>query len=307
MQINNVTQKAIEREAELQLGINRAKKELEFAHSKIVAAESEVQKLKAINNDKDEALLLYKQKANILEEDILNIKKEKAKSEYNKDQLIKERDIKIIELKKKIKDMESQAGILEESYANEKSKRMASEQMLEKREHELARSQELLNTDKKVLEAQLKKKELEILRMEKKVEEIGHTINYKASQEVTLKHQLSSAEKIAEEYKNQMKKAVQDKELYESIAEKNRIEADTNKKLREAQLNQSIGLLKEKKTLEEKLYEKEYEASKIKKDLNIIQTNQEELIQEKIMKEQEVEALREHTEVLLGQNQVVSI
>ena len=233
------------------------------------------------------------------------LKKENVQIMAEKSQVIREKDMKYAELMKSFYDLEARIDLFKEQYEKEKENGNKLHNLLDEKEQELARPTELLSTDKKILEEQLKKKELELLRADKKVEEFINTINYKNQKEDELKRHLSQVEKTALDYKDQIRKTIKDKEIYEMLADQRKKEADINKKLRDSQAYQSMEMLKEKKSLEGKLLEKEIEASRAKRDLNLIKDTREILLEDKLSKEKEIDALREHTEVLHSVNATV--
>jgi hypothetical protein len=162
-----------------------------------------------------------------------------------------------------------------------------------------------VSTDKKIIEEQLRKKEYELNLSKKKINELQSINEYKSSKEIELKGKLSSAEKNAVEYREHLLKVEHEKQLYAKIADEHKKESEITKKYRDDELSHSIQLLSEKKKLESVIKDKELEASIAKRNLYIIQETHQEVIEDKFNKEREVEALKEHADVLSSQNKTV--
>ena len=146
---------------------------------------------------------------------------------------------------------------------------------------------------------------MELIKAEKKAEEYNNLLSYNEMKEEQLKKQLSNAEINSIEYKSKFMEVKKEKEIYEILAEKNKREDEENRRQRHAYLSNSVALMEEKKKLESKLYNKEIEASHAKRDLNLIQETHEEVLEDKHQKESELEAMKEHAEVLFNQNKSV--
>ena len=228
------------------------------------------------------------------------------------------------EAKRKFFELEAKFDTLSELYEKEKLNGDVLSRSLTKKEDELLqlkqtkavvekeidREMELhsaVSTDKKIIEEQLKKKEMELVLSQKKINELHSLNDYKTAKEAELKGQLTSAEMNTLEYRENLRKLEQEKELLARIADEHKKEAELTKKVRENELNHSIQLLTEKKRLENVIKDKELESSMAKRDLHIIQETHQDVIEDKFNKEREVEALKEHADVLSSQNKTVNI
>lgn len=158
------------------------------------------------------------------------------------------------------------------------------------------------STDKKIMEEQLKRKEIDLMLKNKKIDELKSISDIISTKETQLKHQINSTELSTIEYREQLKKAEQEKQLYEKIADHNKKDAELNKKIRESEMTHSIELLTDKKRLEERLKDKMIEATIAKRDLNYVQESHHEVLEDKLNKERELEALKEHADILSSQN-----
>ena len=159
-----------------------------------------------------------------------------------------------------------------------------------------------VSTDKKIIEDQLRRKEIDLMLKQKKIDELKSINDMITTKEAQLKHQINSTELSTLEYREQLKKVEQEKLMYERIADHNKKDADLNKKIRESEMTHSIELLTEKKRLEEKLKDKQLEATIAKRDLNYIQESHHEVLEDKFNRERELEALKDHADVLSSQN-----
>jgi chromosome segregation ATPase len=295
----------MQRDIALKQEINTTKSMLNSKSNEISDLSFNVQKMgkQADQGDAEKAHL--KEMIAALEMENDDLKRGKDRIEDECAYALTEKNAKLEELTNKFNDIEKRIDNLHGLYTKEKEKGMQLEGTLEKRNGELQKLKENALMDNSMLEDQLKRKEYELIKLTKKEEEYNSLIKYKEAKEEEIKRQLTDAEISSLEYKDQLRKTQKEKETYEALADKRKREAEMNKKLRESQLTQSIDLLKEKKNLEGKLLEKEIEANRAKRDLNIIKDTHEDLVEDKFNKEKEIEALKEHLEVLSSQNQTV--
>lgn len=297
----------MQRDIALKQEINTTKSMLTSKNSEISDLTFNVQKMgkQADQGDAEKARL--KEMIAALEMENEDLKRGKSRIEDECAYALTEKNAKLEELTNKFNDIEKRIDNLHGLYTKEKEKGLQLEGTLEKRNAELLKLKDNTMMDQSMLEEQLKRRELELAKLAKKEEEYNSLIKYKEAKEEEIKRQLTDAEISSLEYKDQLRKTQREKETYEALAERRKKEAELNKKLRESQLTQSIDLLKEKKSLEGKLLEKEIEANRAKRDLNMIKDTHEGLVEDKFNKEREIEALREHVGVLSSQNETVRV
>ncbi len=287
--------------------------------------QSEIDRLRKALADSESTNGIYRRKHLQLEEEADNISRIKKGNEGTSLKLqvelgnsSRESD----EAKRRFLELEAKYDSLAELYENEKANGDLLSRTLSKKEDnlhqlkqtksvvekELDREMELhsaVSTDKRIIEEQLKKKELELAYSQKKINELHSLNEYKTAKEAELKGQLTSAEMNTLEYREHLRKLEQEKDMLARIADEHKKDAELTKKLRENELSNSIQLLTEKKRLENVIKDKELESSIAKRDLHMIQETHQEMIEDNFNKEREVEALKEHADVLSSQNKTV--
>jgi len=286
----------------------------------------EIYKLKKALESSESANDLLQEKNNHLMEDISSLAKNKNYVEQDNIKIQHEKE-KVSSLtedyRKKCLELEARLDTINELYEKEKLNNATLNRELDRKDTELMVIKDARNTaqkeldkamdwhsassnEKKSVETQLRIKELELQRSEKKVEELSSLLNFKEYKEEDLKKKLTGAEIESYDVKEKLRKVQKDKELYEAIADRSRKEAELNKQLRQSSLGNTVELINEKKKLESKLLEKEIEASRAKRELNLVKDTHEGILEDKIQKEMELNAIKDHVNVLESQNMTLS-
>jgi len=304
--IDTLNRHNIQKELSYKQELNTVKAELEAKTNHANEASFNLKKLTEKNESSSAELCNLRDAVSNLEQANENLKKQTQKTEEDLSYTIAEKNMKLEELKKKFTDIEARIDSLHGLYEKEKQKGEVLESQLDKKQLELQRLKEGSVIEKRLLEEQLRKKDFDLLKTHQKVEEVSTNLKAKSYKEDELKKQLRETELNALENKEQFRRIQKEKETYEMLAEQRKKESELNRKLRENQLSQSIDLMKEKKSLEGKLLEKEIEANRVKRDLNLIKGTHNELLDEKLNKERELDALKDHVGVLSGQNMAVN-
>lgn len=171
----------------------------------------------------------------------------------------------------------------------------------------------LVHSNKKLLDDRNLKdvniKELEMNAAKLKAN-LDATLSLLDSKEKNLKDArlgLISTEQRSTEAKAELYKVKRDNETLNSLLGKYRVDVDFQKRLTEDEIKKKGELEIEKKKLETEAKLKEYEAKKAKEQLSIVQDTHEALLDSKMQLNQELDAIKDHTDLLESQNRKVNI
>jgi len=159
-----------------------------------------------------------------------------------------------------------------------------------------------LASEKKALEEKAREVEFNLSRTEKKIVEISALIDIKEKELNQARLSLSFNEDKNVEASAALLKLKKEKEAMSVIAENYRREGELNKRLRDEQAIRARELEIEKTRLEKEALNKEVEALSAKKNLNKANELMNELHEGKYYIEKELNAMKEHTNVLERQN-----
>lgn len=170
----------------------------------------------------------------------------------------------------------------------------------------------LIQANKKLLDEKeymaMKARELEI-QQAKLRQNLDNTLALMEIKEKDLKNArlgLSYSEEKSVAVKSDLYKLKKENESLHLLLDKYRNDADFQKMLTTEEMKKKAEVAKEKEKLEREAMLKEYEARKAKEQLTKIQDTHEYLLDNKIQLNQELEALKEHTDLLESQNKSVS-
>jgi len=159
-----------------------------------------------------------------------------------------------------------------------------------------------LASEKKALEEKAREVELNLSRTEKKIVEISSLIDLKEKELNQARLSLSFNEEKNMEASATLLKLKKEKEAMSHISENYKREAELNKRLRDEQSLRAMELEIEKARLEKEALNKEVEAISAKKDLTKANELMNELHEGKYYIEKELDAMKEHTNILERQN-----
>lgn len=117
-----------------------------------------------------------------------------------------------------------------------------------------------------------------------------------------VKSTLGVSEKRMVDAMEQAKRMRKENELLQSLLDKHRNDAETQKRLREQEAIRKLEIAQAKKRLEQEVLARDLEARSAKKELEIVQVNKERLLDNHLQLSGELDALKEHAGLLESQN-----
>jgi len=162
-----------------------------------------------------------------------------------------------------------------------------------------------MQEDNKVLQYKANDMELQIKKLNKRLDDILNISDVKDKELRNSKASLSYADEKAQDIREQAKKLQRENEVLQSLLDKYRGDVNLQKQLRDEEIGQKLQVEQEKKRLERHVMSKELEVQDAKKELEKVQENKEKLIDHHYMLNQELGALKEHADLLENQNKTV--
>ena len=107
------------------------------------------------------------------------------------------------------------------------------------------------------------------------------------------------------ETREETQKLQKDNDVLQSLLEKYKGDASFHKKVRDNEVVKKLEIEQEKKRLEREVLDKEIETRNVKKELEKVQEHKEILLDSHYQMNQELDALKEHAELLESQNKNV--
>ena len=159
-----------------------------------------------------------------------------------------------------------------------------------------------LAEEKRSLEDKSRELELNTKILEKKILDTNLLIDAKEREIRDYKKNINYSGVKNLELNDQLKKLFKEKETFELLMNQYKSDGDLNKKMKEEQLLRSLELEDQKKKLEVKYTSKELEALIAKQDLLRLGEDHSKLREEHVYLNQELEALKNHANVLENQN-----
>ena len=123
----------------------------------------------------------------------------------------------------------------------------------------------------------------------------------------SVKDRLIVTESRGTETRDKTLKFQRDNQVLQSLLDKYRDDAETHKRLRDQEIAQKFTIEEEKKRLEREVLSRDIEARSAKKELEIVQVNKNMLADNHMQLNSELDALKNHAELLESQNNNVSI
>eukprot|EP00826_Nyctotherus_ovalis_P027940 TRINITY_DN2192_c0_g1_i4.p1 TRINITY_DN2192_c0_g1~~TRINITY_DN2192_c0_g1_i4.p1 ORF type:complete len:314 (+),score=114.38 TRINITY_DN2192_c0_g1_i4:435-1376(+) len=120
------------------------------------------------------------------------------------------------------------------------------------------------------------------------------------------KSTLGVSERRMIETLEQARELRKENDILQSLLGKHRSDAEAQKRLREQEAIRKLEIAQEKKRLEQEVLTRDLEARSAKKELEIVQVNKERLLNNHLQLSGELDALKEHAELLESQNHNVS-
>ena len=145
----------------------------------------------------------------------------------------------------------------------------------------------------------------DIKRQGKRDADQGFLLDAKERQLRDARQAINYAEDIGKESKTSLAKVLREKETLQHVAEMNKKDALINNKLRREEMEMNLQLSAEKKRLERNLLDREVETYGLQKEIGKQNALKGNLYDENASLENEVNALKSHTGLLMSQNKEV--
>ncbi len=142
--------------------------------------------------------------------------------------------------------------------------------------------------------------------MKRKYEDTSYILDNKEKELNQARRMVDYEESKNYEAKDKVRKLERENQTLGYLAESHKKEAMVNRRLREDEAERNIELSMGKRSLEKRAREKEFEAYSALQEKDRIAERQGELLEENYYKSQELDALKEHADVLDSQNYKVT-
>ena len=148
--------------------------------------------------------------------------------------------------------------------------------------------------------------ESQLLRTRQRCNDGSLLIDNKNKEIMQLRSSLSLSESRDLSANVDLRKSREEREILERMLDKYREDVDFQKRLRELESSKKYELQQEKKKLESEALSKDLEARSAKRELERIKDTHGSLIEDRMQMDEELNALRQHAEVLENQNSSLS-
>jgi len=148
--------------------------------------------------------------------------------------------------------------------------------------------------------------ENELDRLNKRFDEIVAITDVRDKELKAAKSTLSYTEDKSTSVLDQVKQVSRENEVLQSLLDKYRNDVELQKQLRDQEIAKKLEIEAEKKRLEREVLHKDLEARSAKKELEKVQEDKANLLDNHLQLNQELNALKEHTELLHSQNKTLN-
>jgi len=164
-----------------------------------------------------------------------------------------------------------------------------------------------LQDEKAGLQLKIRDYELQTKKTTQKLDDVAILIDSKEKESRSVRLSSSTAESKVLSTKGGIQELKKDNETLQFLLDKYRNDVDIQKKLKEEETLRKLQLSGEKKKLEREAIMKDIEARSAKKELEKIQDSHERLLDQRMQVSQELDAIKQHAELLESQNTKVSL
>ena len=281
--------------------IFNCKRELAMAASNsndLLKAKKQLQEDCAIESSKKQSIQAEaRQLADLNEKLARDETKASAKVQENMRSI---RDIseRIDVLTKKIMD----SNLLVKGNEGELTTTLERQESLQRQLDDLVLSNSRLQNENRDFSLRAKDLEIQVNRFNVRYKDTLMAIEEKEKELRMVRSTLGVSERRMIETIEQAKEKRRENEILQSLLDKHRSNAETQKRLREQEAIRKLELAQEKKRLEQEVIVKDLEARSAKKELEIVQVNKERLLGNHLQLSGELDALKGHAELLELQN-----
>lgn len=223
---------------------------------------------------------------------------------------LKETELEIARLSAKLDDANVRLDLAKKDLSQRENEvvysregRRAGQQDIDK----LQISNSRISGDNKALELRERELELQLDSIQKKNADLAAAIEDKEKAIRNQRTGLYDAEGVNREIKEEAKKVQGENETLRILLDKYRNDAALYKKLKDEEAFRKLEVEQEKKRAERMHLERELEARQARRELKEVQESHEYLVDDKLQKEDELNAIKEHAELLESQNYRVKL
>jgi chromosome segregation ATPase len=217
----------------------------------------------------------------------------------------KENELEIIRLKRRIDEISDKINV-EQKIQEEKEAGIGAsledKRVVNKEIERLQGTNLMLENDNNNLSIKIKDYELQLDQANSRIQGTYAVIDNKDKEIRSTKLSLANIEGKTIDAIEQSKKIKRDNDVLEVLLSKYRSDVNQHKKVRENEISEKLDLLEEKKVLERKVLHKEIEAKSAKHELQKVQKNKEYVLDNNYQLNKELDALKDHANVLETQN-----
>lgn len=291
--------------------------ELYSIRSLLEAKESEALRLRKDQAAYEEAIGRGVDNTRVLEDEVrvlkhghLSAKKDAEALAYEAEHLNSERAA----MGSRVRDIEDEIVYLRQKVRDEESRLEAARIAKERREAELAamRYREEMDTwgmcnarlenDNRELSQRVADAELQVMKLKRRCEDNSVLLESKARDLSQLRMSLSYSPRRSESMYAELRKAREDNEALQRMLDRYREDANFQKRLTDIEAGRKIELEMEKRKLESETLSKDLEARMARKELERVKNTRDMLLENRSQINEELNALKEHAEVLENQN-----
>lgn len=221
---------------------------------------------------------------------------------------MREAEIEVEQLRRKLRDLQSMADMTEQD--NFQKTRVLDEESKMQRYTQgevtmLANKNRQLQDDNDRFLKRLSALEDELKFSNRRLDEMSLMIEDKEKEIKVLRSESNYADSKELAAREELRKLRQDNETYQILLDKYRNDAEFHKSIREREITEKFRLEEEKDKLAREAIIKQMEARSAREELEKYRGSHGQLLEERMASEQELEALKEHANLLEAQNKSV--
>lgn len=218
---------------------------------------------------------------------------------------MREAEIELDQLRRKVRDLQALADMTEQDNL-QKTRELDEESKMQRYNQGevvvLMNKNRQLQGDNDRFLKQLNVLEDEIRMSNRRLDEISLMVEDKDKEIRVLHSESTYADSKELAAREELRKLRQDNDTYQILLDKYRNDAQFHKSIREKEVSEKYRLEEEKERLAREAVMKDIEARNARKELERYKDTDEQLIEERMMSAQELEALKEHASLLEAQN-----
>ncbi len=232
------------------------------------------------------------------------LKKSRAAAEDR----LKDAELEVAQLRRRLADVQTEIDVVEGQRIQKEKEIEAARQARKYTQSEadaLIVKSNRLQDEKDMLTKKMNDLDLQLRLANRKLDDVSVLIDAKDKELKSVKSGATYAETKEYATREELRKLKTENETLEILLNKYRNDVEFQKKLRDEEAMRKYQLEEEKKRLSREALLKDIEARTAKKELEKYQDSHERLLEEKVQVAQELEAVKEHADLLESQNATV--